>query len=548
MAIEPLDGSAGPTPEEQSLLDLYHTVREYEIIQKRLEASAAVQKLNAAQERHKAAQSAVTSEATEAGADASQKVRRRRAKIMRSASSGGEVLLSDDDDDDDDDDLSGKEDDSLGSDDDDDGSENGYEGETREERRERKLQKMREEIAGTEQAAIKAREEREEERIRDHLGEGSTAATHISAVNIRKKKDYVDDLHGESKTSLIKNIKVRSGPTPPHEFSSGMELASSKGTVLLPEPGADETKGWTPTAPTNSASTFADDGPGPLEIRLADFEQARAAMGLGNNTLAIKFTAPEDSKRFSLNITTKDHEYFQNVLFHFNPRQFAKGGQLIINNRKEGTWGQNIKVPLNNLPPMFGEPCTVMFQIHGDGFDVFVEGKHCARLEHRTPLPPGRCDLVLQFPNTDDYGSPESWLVHKVWWGHKMFIAENNVKNIPGVNANSSIHQKKIFVSGLERIYTDEEADRRKTELERAFKLYAGTMLVPQVTVPLAAFAFVELATAADTDDALKDASLLEQYRMNRARKTRNEILDEKREKWAAKKKKAKEGDDEGWD
>jgi len=54
---------------------------------------------------------------------------------------------------------------------------------------------------------------------------------------------------------------------------------------------------------------------------------------------------------------------------------------------------------------MFGEPsCTLIIQINGDGFDVFVGDKHCARLEHRTALPEKSCSLILQFPSTDDYG------------------------------------------------------------------------------------------------------------------------------------------------
>ena len=53
---------------------------------------------------------------------------------------------------------------------------------------------------------------------------------------------------------------------------------------------------------------------------------------MGDNTIAIKFRAPKDSSRFSLNITTSDgaRDGYDDVLFHFNPRQFKKGGQLIL--------------------------------------------------------------------------------------------------------------------------------------------------------------------------------------------------------------------------
>ena len=48
---------------------------------------------------------------------------------------------------------------------------------------------------------------------------------------------------------------------------------------------------------------------------------------------------------------------------------------------------------------MFGQPsATIIVQINGDGFDVFVENKHVARLEHRVELPSRPCSLILQFP------------------------------------------------------------------------------------------------------------------------------------------------------
>lgn len=108
----------------------------------------------------------------------------------------------------------------------------------------------------------------------------------------------------------------------------------------------------------------------------------------------------------SLNIAGPNHADFYSVLFHFNPRALERGGQVVINDKKEGIWGQGLNIPLSQLPLIFGQTaCTLIIQINGDGFDVFCEDTHCARLEHRQQLPAGKCSLNLQFPSTDDYGS-----------------------------------------------------------------------------------------------------------------------------------------------
>lgn len=109
---------------------------------------------------------------------------------------------------------------------------------------------------------------------------------------------------------------------------------------------------------------------------------------------------------YSLNIAGPDHVDFGSVLFHFNPRALERGGQLVMNDKKQGMWGQGMNIPLSQIPLMFGQTaCTLVIQIHGNGFDVFIENQHVARLEHRQPLPSGTCSLYLQFPSTDDYGS-----------------------------------------------------------------------------------------------------------------------------------------------
>ena len=78
----------------------------------------------------------------------------------------------------------------------------------------------------------------------------------------------------------------------------------------------------------------------------------------------------------------------------------------MVNDKQEGIWGQAIALPLSQVPLMFGQPSiTLQIQINGDGFDIFIEDKHCARLEHRVELPSKPCSLFLQFPSCDDYGS-----------------------------------------------------------------------------------------------------------------------------------------------
>lgn len=159
---------------------------------------------------------------------------------------------------------------------------------------------------------------------------------------------------------------------------------------------------------------------------------------------------------------------------------------MVINDKKEGMWGQGVNVPLSQLPLIFGqEACTLVIQINGDGFDVFLGGKHCARLEHRQRLPSGRCSLFLQFPSTDDYGSeyidfgfdvnvlvviynrspdadgmtffvlillvlrrfyllsstgPELWTVYRVWWGNKESMAKSDLSDVAGVNVYDALH------------------------------------------------------------------------------------------------------------
>jgi hypothetical protein len=205
-----------------------------------------------------------------------------------------------------------------------------------------------------------------------------------------------------------------------------------------------------------------------------------------------------------------------------------RGGQLVINDKREKTWGNALTIPLSQVPLMFGqEACTILIQINGEGFDVFVEHVHCARLEHRSELPVGTTKLVLQFPSTDDYLVAENWTVYKVWWGQRPILAKGDLSDVPGVNSFNADHPRKLFISGLPRISSDAEVEIRRAELERAFRKYGGDHGVLVIVPVNVSYAFVEMESESMTDLALKEMG--DVYRMNRARRSRHEALREER-------------------
>ena len=78
--------------------------------------------------------------------------------------------------------------------------------------------------------------------------------------------------------------------TPPHEFSKKLSLLSYKGKILFPTT-PDQAR-WTPP------ETAINPNDGAFLVELEKFDIREASSGRGNNTLAIKFSAPGDSKRF----------------------------------------------------------------------------------------------------------------------------------------------------------------------------------------------------------------------------------------------------------
>eukprot|EP00536_Pseudo-nitzschia_multiseries_P005314 jgi/Psemu1/318621/estExt_fgenesh1_pm.C_990005 len=344
------------------------------------------------------------------------------------------------------------------------------------------------------------------------------------------KRKKLDD----NESSILSPTRVGEGPsllskmmttkTPPHEFSEKLDIKPWKGKVLLP---------ISPDEPSWSPPDYKprDPNDGAFMVELEDFDISKANNGEGPNTLALKFQAPSDSRRFSFNIAGPNHNDFDSILFHFNPRQRQKGGQLVVNDKQKGIWGRAVQLPLSQVPLMFGQPSsTLMIQINGDGFDVFVEGKHVARLEHRVELPSRPCKLVLQFPSCDDYRSTENWIVYKAWWGNKEPLAKEDVSSVAGVDAFDSVHPKKIFVSGLRKIRTDQQVELRTAELERVFRKYGGARGVSCLVPKNSSYAFVEFETEHMCDVAMQQMPGSGfPYKINRARRTKHEALMEAR-------------------
>ena len=411
------------TNEEKSLLEIYEQVRQFEREAARLREQQAKAKLAAAEEQfHKKQQAKekevdedekIDDEVTEdvdmePEADKSLepkpkklsiKIKRPTAKRKRSQEE--EVELSQDDEND----IDGK-DGETESDQDEDDNEDEHDDAEEEsfmDKEYRKSMKVKEKKKSKKEDEVAAREE--EDRRRDQLlgyGGGDTGAVDSSAL--LKKKSKGEIALGDVNSLLHAAV---SASTPPHDFSKRHGMDNNRdGKVVFPFRGTSEedmAKGWSPPQDAKRPMDRC------LEMDLPEFDAQLMTNKVGrpNNTLGIKFTAPFNSHRFSLNITGPNHtKDLTDVLVHFNPRPKERGGRLIVNDKQGGLWGKAVTLPLKTIPKMFGRHAvTLIIQISAEGFDFFVDNRHCARLDHRTPLPMGQCSLHLHFPSTDDYGS-----------------------------------------------------------------------------------------------------------------------------------------------
>jgi len=305
--LEPL------TEQEQSLLDTYAVIKSYEKEAARLKAEEAKRRLDEADERYRAKVREMegVNEINEEEADKTKPESQRRE------------------------------------------SHEDYESEQDEEskqkhlQREKEISQLRREVAkareakDNEEAKHKLKREKEEALRKDMLGEQSTTEQTENKKRSREShEDEADETEDKTFTGpSIKKKRVKSSErddfqpqpslianiggdsTPPHDFSKkmGMSKTSLDGTTLFPKDGSIQP--WTPPSKPHD---FID---GCLELELCDFDPM--ALGEGNNTVAIKFHAPDESSRFSVNIAQQDHGGYENILFHFNPRHFQRGGQLV---------------------------------------------------------------------------------------------------------------------------------------------------------------------------------------------------------------------------
>lgn len=115
----------------------------------------------------------------------------------------------------------------------------------------------------------------------------------------------------------------------------------------------------------------------------------------------------------------------------------------------------------------------------------------------------------------------------KVWWGNRPLMAKGDVSGIAGVKSYNSLHPRKLFISGLTKLYKQSEVDIRRAELERAFQKYGGAHGAYVIVPTKSTFAFVEFESDRQADLALQEMS--SKYRLNRARRSKHEALQEER-------------------
>jgi Galactoside-binding lectin/RNA recognition motif. (a.k.a. RRM, RBD, or RNP domain) len=514
--LYPFPESFQPTAEEKALLDMYEAIRAHEREATRLKEKKAREKIYAKDDAANNDVDDAPALASSAGASKKRKASRtKKARADKVPGLGGREMSDD-------------EDDNSASDDEDDV---GVDGESMLEKRAAKLEALRDEIEDRKNA-MDDNNATEERMRKELLQTNEDDLMHMQRV---VKKNKVVQNPGDGGPSLLSNMV--SAKTPPHEFSEKLGLKDWKGTVLFPLSQDEPT--WTPP------EQASDPNDGAFLTELQEFDISGATNGLGNNTLAIKFNAPADSRRFSFNIAGPGHDDFDSVLFHFNPRQRQKGGQLVINDKQSGIWGRALSLPLSQVPLIFGQTSvTLLVQVTGNGFDVFIEGKHCARLEHRIELPSKPCSLYLQFPSCDDYRSPENWIVYKAWWGNKELMAKEDASGVPGVNSFDATHPRKLFIKGLKKLRTDAEVEIRRAELERAFRKYGGARGVNTIVGKNSTFAFVEMESERMATLALEEMRAV-YPQMSKARRSKHELLMEEREAAeAAKQGKSKESGD----
>lgn len=245
--LAPVDESFQPTEEEEALLKMYDTIKSFERQATRFKEQKAREKLEAKEVEFKQTLAR------------KRRVRKNKQKAAGDSAADGDESPVDDHSDDDID--SDEENDTL--------------------RRAAKLEKMKSENESRRQAL--ALDDTKEENMRDELL-GTNESVDIGPTLKRKR---LNDQENDGSALLTSMMKTQ---TPPHDFSKKLGFTAVKGKVLFPAT-PDQAR-WTPP---DSAMNPND---GAFLVELDNFDIREASNGRGNNTIAIKFSAPGDAKRF----------------------------------------------------------------------------------------------------------------------------------------------------------------------------------------------------------------------------------------------------------
>ena len=146
----------------------------------------------------------------------------------------------------------------------------------------------------------------------------------------------------------------------------------------------------------------------------------------GPNTIRIKLSVPFSSKMWSLNVSPEHDFYGRNILFHYNPRVVAKGGEVVLNDRL-GTWGDYTKRRIDQQNDRIVRDAEIRIIIGEEGFYLFVGNNRLSSSDDLGRLDtffPHRRDirdfigqnLKIWFTYRDDNGLSHSVVVKKVYW------------------------------------------------------------------------------------------------------------------------------------
>jgi hypothetical protein len=290
------------TSQEQSLLDTYASIKSHEKEASRLKAEEAKRRLEEADERYRAKikergdAEDVTTVVEEEDSEDEESKRRRIQREREISQLRRDVEAA----------RTAKQDE-----------------ETKQKAKREKEEALRKQLLGEPSSTAAVQKKRphvdnEDEDFESDQDYQETTTTTFTGPSIKKKRPNSGWDDFQPQPSLIANIDRDS--TPIHDFSKKLHMSSTSldGTILFPKEGIQP---WTPPLKPRD---FTD---GHLELELHNFDPN--PLGGGNNTVAVKFHAPEESLRFSVNIARENNNGYQDILFHFNPRHFQRGGQLV---------------------------------------------------------------------------------------------------------------------------------------------------------------------------------------------------------------------------